>query len=547
MVHDVGHQRRASTSEFGRGLAAFVQRFAADERGVSAVIYGIMFTFMFLAAAVAVDHSRATKEAQNQQSALDLAILAASDLLGGTDEGTTVQQRAERFFAANMPPGSTATISVAMDEIAGEITGTTGNAHPTTLFKSAVLKEARRDKIDIGANARVVRGDGTIEIGLVVDNSGSMAGTYIDALKSAATKLVNVVFSGSEGSDKVKVGVIPFASSVNVGSAYGGADWIDGAAESSLHSENFSEPKSRFDLFSDLSTNWGGCVEVRPAPYDVQDTEPTASQPDTRFVPMFAPDEPDDVSAEAAGTSYSNNYISDFGGTCPEPDMTCIVFNKKKNKCTTYGPAPIDVALAQSRTCKYAGATQAGGSGPNYGCSTQPLLALSQSKTTVQAAIDALTAGGNTNIGEGTMWGWRVLSPEAPFTDGRAYDESENRKVLVVMTDGANTYSGTSNHNKSRYGAFGYGVKDRLGTTYSSSAYSDAMDLKLASACTNAKTAGVTIYTVAFRLEGDASTRALLSACATSTDHAFTASSESALVQAFETIGRNISRLRVAG
>jgi hypothetical protein len=164
----------------------------------------------------------------------------------------------------------------------------------------------------------------------------------------------------------------------------------------------------------------------------------------------------------------------------------------------------------------------------------------------VEAAIDSMAAGGNTNIAEGTMWGWRVLSPTEPFTEGRAYSDTENTKILIVMTDGANTYSANSNHNRSRYAAFGYGVKGRLGTTYTGSAYSDAMDVKLTSACANAKAAGVKIYTVAFRLENDANTQSLLRGCATDDDHYFAASGGSALIQAFEVIGQEISKLRLA-
>ncbi len=45
-----------------------------------------------------------------------------------------------------------------------------------------------------------------------------------------------------------------------------------------------------------------------------------------------------------------------------------------------------------------------------------------------------------TSIGEGAAWGWRTLSPGAPFTEGRPYGAEENQKVLVLMTDGQNTY-----------------------------------------------------------------------------------------------------------
>ena len=66
-------------------------------------------------------------------------------------------------------------------------------------------------------------------------------------------------------------------------------------------------------------------------------------------------------------------------------------------------------------------------------------------------------------------------------------------------------------------------------------------------ACSAAKAQGVVIYTVAFRLETDPNTLAMLSSCASGTDRALRASNGAALIGAFEQIGRDISTLRVAG
>jgi Flp pilus assembly protein TadG len=50
---------------------------------------------------------------------------------------------------------------------------------------------------------------------------------------------------------------------------------------------------SRFDLFDRIKGgSWKGCIEARPEPYDVTDDPPSPSNPDTLFVPYFAPDEP---------------------------------------------------------------------------------------------------------------------------------------------------------------------------------------------------------------------------------------------------------------
>jgi hypothetical protein len=261
---------------------------------------------------------------------------------------------------------------------------------------------------------------------------------------------------------------------------------------------------------------------------------------------MLAPDEPD--SGNSGGATYPNNYLNDFGGSCPVPEQVCINYNTRKNRCDEYGPAPLTPAVAQARMCKYNGVSPPAGLGPNYNCTSAPLLDLTTYKEDVISALDGMVANGFTNIGEGLMWGWRLLSPAPPFTQGRPWNEPRNQKVIVLMTDGENTYSRYSgNHNWTFYGAFGYAAKGRLGATNTSTAIINQMNTKTRTACTNAKANGIIVYTVAFRLESNPSTRALLAECATDSSKAFTASDGAALYNTFQAIGREIAQLRVAG
>jgi hypothetical protein len=275
-------------------------------------------------------------------------------------------------------------------------------------------------------------------------------------------------------------------------------------------------------------TSWAGCVETRPYPLDVNDTAPDADDPKTLYVPMFAPDEPDN----GDWNEFANNYLSDTGGTC--------------------GSSPS--GDAQGRVCKYNGATPstrstgATNKGPNYWCNSRPIVPLTSTKSTVTTAIDGMVAKGYTNIHEGLMWGWRVLSPGAPFTGGAAYDDPKTRKYIVLMTDGQNTINGTGNRSKnhSDYSAYGYAIKGRLGTTSGSSATLEAaMDDRLEEACTNAKAAGITIYTVAFQVSST-STKDMLVRCATSSGMAYQPSSTSDLVPVFQAIAQQLGALRIS-
>ena len=115
------------------------------------------------------------------------------------------------------------------------------------------------------------------------------------------------------------------------------------------------------------------------------------------------------------------------------------------------------------------------------------------------------------------MWGWRILSSAAPFTEGRDKSITDNKKIIVLMTDGVNTYYPKSKFTDSWYAAWGYGDKEHLGTgsgSWDSDDWEEKMNARTEVACANAKTDGVIIYTVAFEVADGSSSKALLEDCA---------------------------------
>ncbi|HMN87177.1 MAG TPA: hypothetical protein PKA74_14455, partial [Bauldia sp.] len=213
---------------------------------------------------------------------------------------------------------------------------------------------------------------------------------------------------------------------------------------------------------------------------------------------------------------------------------------------------------AFARTCKYnqtpVNVTVGGLSGgPNFMCSSKAITPLSTSETTVDAAITAMVASGSTNIGEGVGWGWRILSPTEPFTAGRQYSDEDNQKIMVVMTDGENTYYPKSSmFTKSWYGAWGLVWNGRLGTTSTDTdTLTTKMNDRTLEACKNAKAAGVKIYTVGFEINAGTTSNpsaalTLLRNCASDPSMYYDAANESELIDAFTAIGDSITSLRVS-
>ena len=129
---------------------------------------------------------------------------------------------------------------------------------------------------------------------MVLDNTGSMRGSKIEALIDASNLLVNNLFGETTVHPLLEMGLVPFSHAVNVGTNNKNAGWMDTAGDNPLHYENFDKARmkalglTRFDLFNRIrNESWGGCVEARAYPLDVRDTPASASDPDSLFFAVF--------------------------------------------------------------------------------------------------------------------------------------------------------------------------------------------------------------------------------------------------------------------
>jgi hypothetical protein len=313
-------------------------------------------------------------------------------------------------------------------------------------------------------------------------------------------------------------------------SGTGVPDWIDpqGKAHNAAGQEIFDKPNTdRLEMMKAVGQPWSGCVEGRRQPYDVQEDAAAIATPATMYTPYFWPDEPD------TGSNVLNNY---------------------KNDNSTNGTS---WAIRQAKTSKYTGGSISSGSfsflgmtyakGPNAGCTLQPVIPLTTDTVAIKTAIDNMTAIGETNIPLGLAWGWNTLSPNAMFpSTGSAYGTQHLKKIVILMTDGENTFYDSSNTNHSAYSGLGYIWQGMLtGLTGSSTLAqrTSAMDGRLSQLCTNMKAKKIEIYTV--RVEVTSGTSTLLKGCASSPDKFFDVANVAQLGVAFDAIAAAITNLRI--
>ena len=446
-------------------------------------------------------------------------------------------------------------------------------------YPTAVLRAfgPQYSEVPVVANARCVGEPQTFEIALVLDTTGSMnrssgGKSKMDAMKEAATKFVDAIFDHPIMSKNARMSLVPFAPSVALPpSSSKNASWLDQDGKASHHWLGIQGGKAaasalgatnRFRAFDQLKAaqrdwDWTGCLESAGYPNNTQDAAPSSANPDSYYVPMWAPDVAGD-----GGQAYRE--------VPPGSGKWLLSYNSYIDDSNSLGycQPTTDEATRTGRTCKYVEVKNPKTSngyiptGPNASCTTRPLTRLTPSKPTLINEIKALTPEGNTNIHEGFAWGWRTLSPKSVFNpDPAPYGKLFNNKVVVLMTDGMNTWGENSMNptTKSVYSAYGY-FKNPDGSTpnnrlppgnanpMNEAQARAAMDALTLETCTNARKENVMIYTVGFSVPGDLIDQKgldLLKACAGSDSRAYVAGNATEIVEVFEKIAQSIGNLRL--
>jgi hypothetical protein len=392
------------------------------------------------------------------------------------------------------------------------------------------------------------RGKNHLEVVLVLDNTGSMdtASDRIGNLRTAAKNLVATLRSAAAGDRTVKIALVPFVTTVNVKGTSFSTSWIDTTAQNPLHGVNFDPPAgspagtkvNHFTLFANLDLAWKGCVEARPAPYNLSDTPPSAGNPSTLFVPAFAPDEPGNAGPGGnSASAYNNSYLNDgVSGTDSQKQRSIAKY--------TYDPlVGRPTPIVEIATVLKGGQNLT--NGPNRACPT-PIVPLTDNYDLLNTNIDAMRHwnGSGTNVSEGLMWGWRVLSPEPPYTDGRPFSDPTVQKVVVLLTDGENVvYGASGTANKSDYGSYGFLASGRFGALDQTTAARN-VDGWVQQTCTNLKNQGVMIYTITLEAGTTANTN-LYGPCATRPDMYFDSPNASKLSGIFKNIAQQLVTLKL--
>jgi len=352
-----------------------LRQFTREDDG-GAVLTLFFFMAMILMAGLGIDTMRQEMERARLQATLDTAVLAGAGAPSGTEK-TEIKAIVEDYFAKMDMADYLHEIDIdgqGDDDIETSLNATRVYAQASRTIDTHLMKLSGVETLSAaGASAAEVRTP-KLEVSVVLDVSGSMYGSKLSNLKSAAKEFVTTLLSASEPGDTV-ISLVPFSWSA-------------------------TPPQTVFDALAvDKTHEYSTCLKFRDNDFSHATLTSGAS-------------------ALSGGLPVNQMIYTSVYGDFNDLDDTW-------------------------RSC--------------FTDAYMEFLPYSISEADLHAKIDALEAQGNTSGHQGMNWGAALLDPTfrqvsadliaSGEVDSRLsnvpadYDEPDTLKVVVVMTDGANTTS----------------------------------------------------------------------------------------------------------
>lgn len=202
--------------------ATRVHDFAEDTRGNIAMLFGLAMPVLMVVVVGAVDINRVSTAKVGLQDALDAAALAAArSPYTNADDIQRVGMDALRANLATQPAMSLLESETTFVLVNDAIVVADARVNVQTLIANIVLPPYGKvldDELPVGVHSEVNRSTKDIEVSLVLDVTGSMGGSRLTSLKSAANSLVDLVVQDQQNINRTRMALVPYSMGVNPGS-----------------------------------------------------------------------------------------------------------------------------------------------------------------------------------------------------------------------------------------------------------------------------------------------------------------------------------------
>ncbi len=472
-----------------------LRNFHESQSGSTAIMFGLLFTTVMGVVGFAVDYERAQNEKKIVQNHLDATLIH----LGRGDDKSNPQEPGTKYLLESLKQAKIETQNVkptfVYDAVEGSVTGTV-KIKPRTIISGGILPAIEMEVIS-KAKPKVV---GTVEIALVLDNSGSMnfsidgnSNVFVappnrraDSLQEAVSGMFDVIYANPQVTPAVSV--VPYATSVDVTdlfAANGESDFTgaNGYSMESLGLDDFDPNEVTYQDHAGGKGVWA--VERFISKNSDSSFRMNLASPSRKAVPVLS-------EGELQQWCHYRYYFY-------------------------YGTSCINVAQGPNGRWYRDGYFR-----PHNG-----ILPMTQNSQAVREYVSAFEPNGGTAGHIGAVWGLYTLTPGwHRFFDhdaGKPQPFKEaTEKYLVIMTDGE--FNSAQDSSLSTNDIFGY----------------------FASTCAKARDKGVTIFTVGLKVVENTKTDVSLRECAGDSGRYFSVDDHDSLKNAFKKIGRETGQLRIS-
>jgi Flp pilus assembly protein TadG len=201
--------------------------FGNDDAGSIAILFGLLTSVLFLMGAIAIDYTRIVDMRSRVLSAVDAASLAAGRaLLDGQLSDSQIVDLATAYFDHDVAParkmGTVGVPAVTINRNAGTVDINVNSSVNMTWARITGI-----DSMDMPVSSSAAYKQRDIEVGMALDITGSMDQivggiSKLDALKNAFAEFTNQLIPDyMPSTQKVRIGIAPYSSGINLGSYAG--------------------------------------------------------------------------------------------------------------------------------------------------------------------------------------------------------------------------------------------------------------------------------------------------------------------------------------
>jgi Flp pilus assembly protein TadG len=539
-----------------------LRRLVADETGNVLILWGAALIPLIALVGSAIDIGAAYVARKQMQTACDAAVLAGRRAMndGVVDDG--VRAEATKFFNFNFQQGAFGTAAFTPAITGAPGSNTTVVIAAATTLPTTFMRMFGFQTLPISATCHAKQDFVNTDIVLVLDTTGSMddkirstdANTKIVSLRAAVLALYDQLSSVQQqlaaSGLRLRYGVVPYASAVNVGKVIRAANtsyllstkWTYQSRELLPNGYNknecdqttgtswlnnkcyyFKYGKREFDIANFVS---GNTVNVASL-VGTANSDGSPASTVTRNVTWAG-------CIEERQTTPMSSTASSIPALAYDLDIDLIP-NSNETRWKPYWP---EVEYANYwiniyKTDPYK---------PQYACPTEAAEMQVWTRDGLSTYLNSLNADGGTYHDNGMMWGARWASSSGIFgpKNPDAFNSMPVKKYIIFMTDGQ---FGTGYN--SLYSA--YGIEQLDGRVTPGGGSSNAADQlarhrnRFSLLCSRAKSMGYSVWVIGFDTALDSS----LTNCASTSSQASTSDNQAALIEKFVEIGQNIGALRL--